>query len=118
MHRCIVLALAACGAGPVAGDTEISGIISHDETGSRALDLKGFVTIEPGVTVTALPGATISAVTGAQLEVDGTLDVRGEKGNLVTFASKTPGEYWLGMSVTGTLTMRYAKQTGGGIDAN
>jgi hypothetical protein len=44
MTRCSVLAaLAACGT----GDTEISGVISRDETWSGALDLKGFVTIEP-----------------------------------------------------------------------
>jgi hypothetical protein len=95
--------------------TEITGVISRDATWSGALDLRGFVTIDPGVTVTVEPGTTIRVATAAAIEVDGTLAVAGTKDHPVTITPAEAGEHWLGITVAGTFTMQYATQRGGGL---
>jgi len=113
----LTLILAACGSEAVSDDGPITGSIAADQTWSGTRELRGFVTIEPGVTVTVEPGTTINVVTGASIDVEGTLDVRGEKGNVVTLAT-APEEYWLGVSVAGTYTLSYGVQSGGAIITN
>lgn len=112
----LLVIFAACGTSdaPPGGDGTISGSIGADTTWAGALQLKGFVTIEPGVTVTVDPGANITVATGASIDVEGTLAVAGEKGNVATIAS-APGEFWLGVQVAGTYTMSYGVQSGGSI---
>jgi hypothetical protein len=106
--------LAACGTTP-SPSGPITGVLDHDQTWSGAVDLKGFVTVDKGVTVTVDAGTTVNIATGASIEVDGTLAVGGTKDAPITIAPVDPGQHWLGIQVAGTMTMSYATQTGGAI---
>jgi len=119
MKRLALLVIfAACGTSdtPNPGDDggAITGSIKADETWSGARQLKGNVVIESGVTVTVDPGANIEVATGASIDVEGTLAVHGEKGNVSTIATPD-GQFWLGVQVAGTYTMTYGVQSGGAI---
>jgi len=112
----LLLILAACGT-EATDDGPITGSIKEDTTWSGTRELRGFVTIEPGVTVTVDPGTTLNVAVGASIDVEGALDIRGEQGSVITLATAA-GEYWLGVSVAGTFTMRYGVQSGGAILTN
>jgi len=117
-YLALLVIFAACGTSdttpPPGGDGTISGTIDADTTWTGDLQLKGNVLINSGVTVTVDPGTNITVATGASIDVEGTLAVNGEKGNVATIAS-APGQFWLGVQVGGTYTMTYGAQSGGAI---
>lgn len=120
---CLVLvAAAACGGGGGAddgagddGDQPITGMITEDAVWSGTVQLTGFITIAPGVTVTVEPGTSVQVAAATQITVQGTFDLAGEAGAPVTIGPAIEGQHWLGVAVEGSYTMHYGKQTGGGI---
>ena len=110
----LVSFLAGCATdAPPSGQMPITGSIDHDQTWSGIVDLKGFVTIEPGVTVTIESGTTVRVASAASVTIDGTLIADGTKAEPITIEPSDAGEHWLGFNVSGTLTMHYTTQLGG-----
>lgn len=93
---------------------EISGSIKESTTWSGTVTFKGPATIEQGVTVTVAAGTTMNFVGSNSLTVKGTLDVQGTSAQKVNIKPAT-GSYFGGLSVTGTLKLKYAVQKGGGL---
>ena len=90
--------------------------MSADTTLAGVVALTGGVTIASGATVTIQAGTIVEAAGGASIDVQGTLLVMGDKGNVATIESATTGDYWGGVRVEGTYEMHYGKQTGGPIN--
>lgn len=115
----LVAAVAACGGGGGGNgddtDPPITGMITEDAVWSGTVHMTGFVTIAPGVTVTVEPGTAVQVAAATSVTVQGTLDVQGEPGGIVTIGPEIADQHWLGIGVEGTYTLRYGVQTGGGI---
>ena len=107
---------AACAVDPIDPpvDDAITGFIDADQTWRGERELRGFVVIEPGVTVTVEAGATLRIAEGSSIEVNGTLTAIGTKEAPI---SLTPpeGTYWLGINVAGAYTLHHGTQVSGGI---
>lgn len=104
------------GGGTTPDPQNLKGTISDNFTLSGAVKLTGALTIDTGATVTVMPGTTIEVTTNtASINVKGTLDVQGAKGNIVTLQPTNPADHWGGVTVSGTYNLTYGKQVGGPI---
>jgi hypothetical protein len=111
---CPLLACATDPEGPPPDDA-ITGFISADEVWSGTRDLRGFVVVEPGVTVTIEPGTTIRIAEGASIEVNGAISAVGTKEAPIALVPAVEETYWLGINVAGAYTLHHGTQVSGGI---
>ena len=105
------------GPDPEPGDG-ISGNITAARTLSGTVTFTGATTIDPGVVVTVEPGTVMNFRAASNLSIKGTLTVGGTKAAPVTLQpdpANTNGNFFGGLSVSGTLNMTYAVQHGGSI---
>jgi hypothetical protein len=113
---CLAFALlAACGGGDDPADGPITGDLAESATWSGEVHVTGFINILPGVEIIVEPGTIVRAAAATSIDVQGTLDVRGEPGAVVSIEPEVEGQHWLGIGVSGTYTMHYGRQIGGGI---
>jgi hypothetical protein len=91
----------------------ISGTIMSDMTFSGPTRIKGETTIPTGVTVTVTAGSTLDFVSGARFIVAGTLKIEGTAAAKVIARAEAGSTGWNGISVTGTLDVKYGDFTGG-----
>ena len=121
-----LVAVLALVSAPVAGATNVSGIISADTTWTAANSpyvMTGNVSVNAGVTLTIEPGVTVQGNAAARtLIVNGSLSAVGTESAGITFTSTSdsaPGQ-WTGVtfnSGAGTGTFKYvsARFGGGGV---
>ena len=96
----------------------LSGTIASDMTLSGAVRVKGATTIPAGVTVTVAAGSTIDFVNGSNFIVAGTLRMEGTAAAKITARAEAGSTGWNGISVSGTLDIKYGVFTGGRIYTN
>ena len=91
--------------------------ITTNTTWSNTVDVATTTTVDPGVILTIAAGTTVKFADTGALVVNGTVDVMGVKGQVVTLVPATAGGHFGATAVeaTGVLNMDYAVQTGGGI---
>ena len=93
----------------------LSGTIQSDMTLSGATRIKGTTTIPAGVTVTVAAGTTLDFVNGTNFIVAGTLKIEGTAAAKVIARAEAGSLGWNGISVSGTLDIKYGDFTGGRI---
>jgi hypothetical protein len=113
----LMVVVAACSgspAGPPAQST-LTGTVADGTTLTGVISMSGTVTVPSGATVTVAAGTIIEAAQGSHIDVAGTLSLAGEKGNTVQLIAANTGDFWNGVTVTGTYEMHYGQQIGGGL---
>jgi len=96
----------------------LSGTIASDMALSGAVRIKGATTIPAGVTVTVAAGSTLDFVNGSNFIVAGTLKLEGTSAGKIIARAEAGSLGWNGISVSGTLDIKYGVFTGGRIYTN
>ncbi len=97
---------------PKAGAIEVSGDITSDTSWNESNTphvVTGDITIAEGVTLTIGPGVVVEfqetgSSNGYQIQVDGTLQAKGEEGRPILFTIDDKAYYWGHIEFTGTST--------------
>jgi hypothetical protein len=91
--------------------------IKTDTTWSGSVDVASSTTVDAGAKLTIAAGTTVKFGPSGALVVNGSVDVQGNKAQVVNLIPATAGAHFgtTAVEAGGNLTMNYAVQTGGGI---
>ncbi|HEX4419141.1 MAG TPA: hypothetical protein VH165_14615 [Kofleriaceae bacterium] len=102
------------------GTTDTATHITANTSWTGTFAVTKQTVIDPGVTVTIPAASTVTLAEGTSVEIKGTLNVMGAKGQEVNISPTTTGGHSYGFTVSagGALNMTYGIQVGGGIETN